>query len=150
MSQTKLKQTLYDQDLNAWFSDTLIKLRTGQLHAIDIEHLIEEIEGLAGRDKRELESRLDVLLSHLLKRIYVKSQNDFRGWELTIREQRKELKLLLEQSPSLESYLAQKFFETWKAALLEVREDYPKSQFPDQWEFTQDIEALLNQSFWLD
>jgi hypothetical protein len=57
--------------------------------------LIEEIEGLAGRDKRELESRLEVLLSHLLKRIYVKSENDIGGWELTIREQRNQLKKIL-------------------------------------------------------
>lgn len=148
MIQTQSQRTLYEQDLNAWFDDTLTKLRAGQLHAIDVAYLIEEIEGLAGRDKRELTSRLRVLLAHLLKRIYINSKDNNRGWELTIREQRRELQLLLQQSPSLKNYLIENFYEVWKTALSDAREDYPKSQFPDQWEFARDVEALLNQIFW--
>jgi hypothetical protein len=63
--------------------------------------LIEEIEGLAGRDRRELKNLIRVLLAHLLKRIYVKSPDNYRGWEIMIREQRQQLRDLLEQSPGL-------------------------------------------------
>ena len=78
---------LYEQDLNLWLLTTIKQLQQGDLNRLDIEHLIEELEGLAGRDRRELESRLEVLLSHLLKRLFVPSPNDYRGWELTIKEQ---------------------------------------------------------------
>jgi hypothetical protein len=148
MTQVQTKQTLYDLDLNAWFEDTLNHLRSGNIQAIDIENLIEEIEGLTKRDKRELSSRLRVLLSHLLKRIYINSSDNNRGWELTIREQRRELELLLQQSPSLINYLTENFSAAWNIALSEVKEDYPQAQFPDRWEYPQDIEVLLNQTFW--
>ena len=89
MVKTTNPQKLYEQDLVAWCDDTVAKLKAGNFEAIDLDSLIEEIEGLAGRDRRELESRVEVLLYHLLKRLYVRSPNDYRGWELTIREQRR-------------------------------------------------------------
>ena len=109
---------------------------------------ISLIESLAKRDRRELESRLDVLLNHLLKRCYIPTPENYRGWELTIREQRKELQRLLKQSPSLRSYLSEIFDEVWKVALAEVREDYPEINFPDHWKFRGDTEAILSEEFW--
>lgn len=89
----------------AWCEETVAKLKARQLDALDIDSLIEEIEGLANRDRKELESRLRILLAHLFKRLYVISANDYRGWENTIDEQRSELELLLKHSPSLRNYL---------------------------------------------
>lgn len=42
-------------------------LKEGQLQALDITHLIEEIETMGRSEKRGLQSRLMVLLVHLLK-----------------------------------------------------------------------------------
>jgi hypothetical protein len=42
--------TLYQQDLVAWYDDTVAKLKAGNFAALDVDALIEEIEGLAGRD----------------------------------------------------------------------------------------------------
>lgn len=142
------QKSLYEQDLVAWLDDTVVKLKNGQFDDIDIDCLIEEIQGLSGRDKRELESRLEVLLTHLLKRIYVESTNDYRGWEVTIREQRKQIKRMLKQSPSLKNYLQENFSPVWESALLEVREDYPTTTFPEKWQFSDEIEVLLSESFW--
>ncbi len=64
MAETINQRKLYEQDFVAWCDDTVAKLKAGHLSDIDIEGLIEEIEGLAGRDRRELESRLEVLLYH--------------------------------------------------------------------------------------
>ena len=72
---------------------------------IDVDDLIEEIEDLRRSYRDELESRLDVLLSHIFKRLYVPLANDYNGWERTIREQRKQIRRRLEQSPSLKNYL---------------------------------------------
>jgi hypothetical protein len=139
---------LYERDFVAWCEDTITKLKARKFDTLDLDNLIEEIEGLAKRDRRELESRLDVLLNHLLKRCYIPMPENYRGWELTIREQRKELQRLLKQSPSLQSYLSEIFDEVWKVALAEVQEDYPEINFPDHWEFTSDSEAILTEEFW--
>ncbi|MBW4613180.1 MAG: DUF29 domain-containing protein [Desmonostoc vinosum HA7617-LM4] len=148
MTQTQSQKTLYKQDLVAWFDDTVAKLKERRFDEIDIDSLVEEIEGLAGRDKRELESRLEVLLCHVLKRIYVESPNDYRGWELTIREQRRRIQRLLKQSPSLRNHLNQNFSEIWQNALSDTREDYPQSQFPDAWMFSTEIDDLLSEKYW--
>ncbi|NCJ08125.1 DUF29 family protein [Synechococcales cyanobacterium C] len=138
---------LYEQDLALWFANTITQLKTGDFEQIDIKHLVEEIEGLAGRDRRELQNRLKVLLAHLLKRIYVDSSYDFRGWENTIREQRDELLVLLEQSPSLKSYFSEVFDNAWQRALTDVRANYPEVIFPDKWHFDRDVETILTGEF---
>ncbi|WP_019501861.1 DUF29 family protein [Pseudanabaena sp. PCC 6802] len=56
-----LQKIGYETDLNLWLEETSAQLKRGDLQNIDIEHLVDELEGLAGRDKRELKSRLIVL-----------------------------------------------------------------------------------------
>lgn len=46
-------RNLYEQDLMAWYEDTIAKLKTRNFNEINIDKLIEEIEGLAGRDRRD-------------------------------------------------------------------------------------------------
>lgn len=148
MTPAQTQKTLYEEDFVAWLDETATKLRQKQFDEIDIDSLIAEIEGLANRDRRELETRLEVLLAHLLKRLYVDSLNDYRGWELTIREQRQQLQKLLKQSPSLRNYLIQVFPDAWASARSDLREDYPKTQFPDEWQYSTEIDVLLNDKFW--
>lgn len=149
MTQTvNQSKELYERDFIAWCEDTIIKLKARKFDTLDLDNLIEEIESLAKRDRRELESRLDVLLNHLLKRCYIPTPENYRGWELTIREQRKELQRLLRQSPSLRSYLSEIFDEVWKVSLAEVQEDYPEINLPDHWKFSCDTEAILTEEFW--
>jgi hypothetical protein len=113
MAHPVTQAQLYEQDFALWIDDTVAKLKAYQFDQIDLGNLIEEVESLGRRDKRELESRLIVLLSHLLKRCYVPSPENFRGWELTIRDQRMELKGLLKQSPSLANYLFTEFDQVY-------------------------------------
>ena len=150
MTQTVTKQILYDTDLNLWLETVISQLRSGDLQNVDIENLIEELEGLAGRDRRELKNRLTVLVEHLLKRCYVDMPNEFRGWEKTIRQQRSELKELLSQSPSLKRYFDQRFDDAFTDALIEVRDEYESKgyQFPNTWQFNHDLVSILNQECW--
>ena len=62
---------------------------------LDLENLSEYLQDMARRDKREVFSRLTVLLTHLLK---WEHQVDRRSnsWEATILHQRRELQDLLE------------------------------------------------------
>jgi Domain of unknown function DUF29 len=148
MAQIMSQSKLYQRDFVAWCDDTIAKLKAGCFDEIDLESLVEEIEGLAGRDKRELESCLEVLLSHLLKRVYVQSPDDYRGWEITIREQRRQLEKLLKQSPSLRNYWVEVFPECWENALSDTREDYPQVEFPNEWNLSTDVDFLLKEKVW--
>jgi hypothetical protein len=148
MTQTINKLSLYDRDQYLWLEEAIAKLRVQDFQGLDVIHLIEELEILAGRDRAEIESRLGVLLAHLLKRLYVKSEYDYRGWEITIREQRRHLRIALQQSPSLKRFFVEAFDRAWLDALIEVREDYAQVSFPDRWQFSQDIDILLTQKFW--
>jgi len=148
MTQTNIKPLLYDRDSYLWLEATIASLRIGDFQGVDLLHLIEELEIVAGRDRVEIESRMGVLLAHLLKRLYVNSTYDFRGWEITIREQRRHLRISLQQSPSLKRFFVEAFDRAWQDALIEVREDYPQVVFPDQWQFSRDIDVLLTVKFW--
>jgi hypothetical protein len=148
MTQVITPKNLYETDYLLWAEETVAKLRARDFEHLDLENLIEEIEGLASRDRRELKSRLRTLLEHLLKRLYVNMPQEFNGWQRTIREQRSQIEDMLEQSPSLKSIWAQAFDATWRSALKNVREDYPQTQFPDTWQFERDIDTFLNASFW--
>ncbi|MFO0308760.1 MAG: DUF29 domain-containing protein [Pseudanabaena sp.] len=148
MTQAITKLSLYDRDQHLWLEEAIAKLRVKDFQSLDLVHLIEELEIVAGRDRAEIESRLGVLLAHLLKRLYVQSEYDYRGWEVTIREQRRHLKIALQQSPSLKRFFVEAFDRAWQDALIEVREDYPQVAFPDRWQFSQDVEILLTQRFW--
>ena len=142
------KTSLYDRDLNLWLEEVIAQLKCGDFHNLDIENLVEELEGLAGRDKRELKSRLRTLLEHLLKRLYVNMPDCFNGWENTIREQRSQLEDILEQSPSLKAMWAETFDNAWRSALKNTRQEYRNFKFPDLWQFSRNIDAMLNIDFW--
>lgn len=90
----------YDRDFHAWTQRTAELLRAGRFEEADIEHVAEEIEDMGRREVRELNSRVQILLAHLLK---WQTQSDQRSpsWRSTITVQRLELEALLTQSPSL-------------------------------------------------
>jgi hypothetical protein len=94
--------TLYDDDFFAWTKDQAALLRTGDLSLVDALNLAEEIESMGKNLRRELRSRLIVLLAHLLK---WRHQPGFRSrsWSATAREQRRQIRELLAESPSLRS-----------------------------------------------
>jgi hypothetical protein len=151
MLQTSISvstENLYDRDFQLWLVDTAAKLRSGDFGHLDMAHLIEEIEALGKRDQRELQSRLIVLFAHLLKRCYIDSQDDFRGWELTICEQRDELELLLADSPSLRNIWETCFQTCWDKALQQVKTGYPNVKLPIGCLFSSEITIMLSEKFW--
>jgi Domain of unknown function DUF29 len=98
-----VKSPLYDRDFFAWSRQQAELLRAGKLAQADIEHIAAEIDSMGRTEKRELISRLSVLLLHLLKWRY---QPDKRGpsREASIRVQRK-LADHLDDNPSLKPLL---------------------------------------------
>ena len=58
MTKTSDLYYLYDVDNEKWLVETLKILKEKRLENLDIEHLIEELEGLGRRDKLTVESFL--------------------------------------------------------------------------------------------
>jgi hypothetical protein len=73
----------YETDFYGWTQQQAHLLKTGCLSSLDVANLIEEIETMGRSEKRELDSRLMVLLVHLLKWKYQPKRRG-RSWELTI------------------------------------------------------------------
>ena len=108
----------YEKDFYAWTVEQTRLLRSGELSALDIENIAEEIESMGRRDRREIKSRLIVLLCHLLK-WRMQPQMRSPSWSATIREQRRKIDELLGESPSLRPTLP----EIPPPAYAEARED---------------------------
>lgn len=87
--------SLYEQDETAWLEQTAGLVAQGRFAEIDHHHLSEYLADMARRDKREVLSRLVVLLAHLLKWEHQPQQRT-QSWEATILHQRQELQDLLE------------------------------------------------------
>jgi len=140
--------SLYEQDILLWVEDTVNKLKNHDFKNLDIDNLIEEVESLGISQKKELISRLMVLLEHLLKRLYVDISYDYNGWERTIRNQRNALEILLRDAPSLKTKWDDSFIVAWEIALKTVRKEYRQVSFPDRWLYSQSVETILNEDFW--
>jgi hypothetical protein len=66
MTQTIARKSLYESDYLLWTQETIAKLRAKDFDRVDFDSLIEEIEDLGRSYRDELESRLVVLISHIL------------------------------------------------------------------------------------
>lgn len=148
MTQTVNQLSLYDRDFNLWLEETASRLKAGDFGNLDINNLLEEIEGLGRAEKNKVRGFLDVLLIHLLKRCYVVMPECYRGWENEIDEYRRQLEILLDASHSLRPYLESIFDNSFKYALRRVRKDYSNIKFPSTWQFSSDIDAILTEEFW--
>jgi hypothetical protein len=131
---------LYDSDFYAWSNQQAALLRSGDFARADIAHIAEEIETLGRSEKRELESRLTVLLMHLLK---CRSQPDRRGrsWQLSIDNARHAIERHLRENPSLKAKLREILADAYDIARREaaVEADVPLRAFPPEnpWTFGQ-------------
>ena len=67
MAPQRTNTASYEGDFYAWANEQAGLLRAGRLAEADIAHIAGEIETMGKSEKRELISRLTVLLQHLLK-----------------------------------------------------------------------------------
>lgn len=114
----------YEEDFYGWLTVNIGLLKQKKVNEMDIEHLIEELEDMGNNKRHALISRLGQLIFHLLKWQY---QPDFRGrsWEASIQEQRRKVKKLLLENPSLKSELERFIIEAYEDALLLIKKETP-------------------------
>lgn len=139
--------TLYDIDFYAWAKEQASLLRAGRLTEVDIENIAEEIESIGRRERRELISRLSVVLRHLLKWVY---QPDFRSnsWRSSIEEQRFRLDRHLRENPSLKSQLLEAIEDAYHLARIQAGREtgFDRKTFPETCPFT--FDQAMNPDFW--
>jgi hypothetical protein len=146
---------LYEQDVHAWAQTQVQLLRQGQWDALDIDHLILELEDMGKSHQRELASRLIILIAHLLKWEFQRARlaeqwREFEGksWRNTIIEQRLQLALLLNQAPSLKSTLAQTLIDVYPTArqLASKETDMSLETFPETCPYA--LAQVLDEAFY--
>ena len=137
---------LYETDFLSWIEDQVNLLKTQQWQQLDTLNLIEEIEALGRKERQELRNRLGILLGHLLKWQFQPDKRTNSGLG-TIREQRVQIKFLLQDSPSLKSYLNQVLPDAYELGLaLAIRETKIGEQiFPEVCPYT--LEQTLDPQF---
>ena len=99
-----MNEIKYDVDFYGWTQEQARLLREGRFAELDVVNLVEEVESLGRGEKRELVSRLRVLLLHLLKWQF---QPNLQGvsWRLTIENQRADSREHIAENPSLKPQL---------------------------------------------
>lgn len=137
----------YKEDFYAWLLKNAALLQAKNFVEIDNENVAEELVGMAKSEKRQLVNRFAVLLAHLLKWQFQPNRRS-KSWERTIKEQRKRIQLLLEESPSLKHELAEKISDAYEIAILTAANGtgLDESAFPDSCEYR--FEDILASQFY--
>lgn len=147
--QTQLDRVLYQQDFYLWIQTTTQLLKECRWENIDWENLIEEIESMGRSEKKELKNRLIVTIEHLLKLMYWQAEKAYniRGWRNIIVEQRRQILLSIEDSPSLKSLLKESFLNCYHIAREDTLRKYQLSSdiFPLEPPFT--LEETLDPNY---
>jgi hypothetical protein len=143
------KHPKHDEDFYGWAMAQATLLRQGRFNQLDIKNLIEELECMGASEKRELINRLSLIITHLLK---WQLQPNMRGhsWKYTIREQRDQAKIHLEDNPSLKHKINEIILKAYKLSISKaVRETgLDEKYFPTECPYT--FDQLLNEEFFPD
>jgi hypothetical protein len=129
---------LYEADETAWLEAMVELLRQGAYGDLDYAHLAEYLSDMANRDRREVKSRLIVLIAHVLKWVH-QPQRRAKSWSRTIVVQSQELSDAMGQGilrDHAEAVLADAYQKAVKRAATET--ELPVERFPAQCPYTLD------------
>lgn len=138
--------TDYESDFAAWVERQVGLLRAQKFSELDLGNLLEELDSMGSNLHHELRSRLIVLLAHLLKCKY-QPQRKCKSWFSTLSEQRDQIALRLERSPSLRPLLNNYINAAYRSAVYRasIETGIPESAFPRTPPFSQ--EEILDLRF---
>lgn len=136
----------YEEDFALWSAEQAALIRAGKFERVDLENVAEEIESLGTSDRHQIATRLEVLLTHLLK-WERQPEHRSRSWSSTIRSQREAILDLLEESPSLKPYPATQIAKRYPRARDKTAEETTifLNNFPETCPYT--IEQVLDPDF---
>jgi hypothetical protein len=135
----------YHEDLYQWTVEQSAALKRRAGNELDWDNVAEEIEALGRSERKELGSRLEILLIHLLKLAY-QPEAVSPSWRGSIREARNRIEDVLEESPSLRSYAAGRLPRAYGRARIEALEQTGLTRLPEACPWA--IEDVLSKDFW--
>lgn len=147
MNRIDLKTlTSIDDDFALWATEQAALIRAHRFERLDVENVAEELESLGRGDKYQIDSRMEVLLAHLLKWEFQPGQRS-SSWKATLFEQRYRIGRLLKESPSLRGRPGETLGGSYVIGRFEaIRETgLPETVFPETCPYT--IEQILDPDF---
>ncbi|MBW4540491.1 MAG: DUF29 domain-containing protein [Myxacorys chilensis ATA2-1-KO14] len=140
------QSNLYNADYISWIETTVKKLKHQDYASVDWENVIEEMEGMARRERQHLRSNLIVLLLHLLKWHYQPSKRS-GSWKGSIVEHRQRIEDILEDSPSLTAYPSEVLEKCYRKAVAQAAAEtgLPPETFPQGCSYS--ISEVLDTNF---
>jgi sugar-specific transcriptional regulator TrmB len=138
--------TLYEQDYYLWLGKTVQLLKEGNYSAIDIENLIEEIDDIRKNEQETIQRSLRTIFMYLLKLKY-QPQNPIDHCRSSLVKYRKKIQDILDDSPSLKTYMAEIFEESYQDGreLAKAETGLKIETFPVVCPFT--LEETLNRKY---
>ena len=123
----------YEKDFFKWTKSQARLLKNQEFSKLDIVNLIEEIESLGRSEKRALQSYLEVLLMHMLKKKYQKKA-DTRSWDLSIKSSNHKVQQVLSDNPTLKSKLKDIVTDAYYSARLSAAAEtgLDEKKFPEE------------------
>jgi hypothetical protein len=144
-----MRNSLYERDFYAWANEQASLLRARRLAEADLENIAEEIESMGRSEKRELVSRLKVLLTHLLKWQF-QPMLQSKSWRNTIAVQRDDLADHLADNPSLKDKVPESLTSAYRKAILAAATEtgLDTANLPAVCPWT--YEQIMDDTFWPD
>jgi hypothetical protein len=137
----------YEKDVYGWATHTAELLRNKKMSEVDFDNIIEEMEALGRSEKYQLINRLSLLMAHLLKWQY-QPEKRTRSWELTVKEQRKQIKIHFSDNPSLKGKLSEILENAYFIARLKAEKEtsIDEKSFPEECPYS--FEELTSDEFY--
>ena len=144
--------SLYETDFVKWAEEQATLLTKRRFDLLDLEHLIEEVDDLAGRHRDALESYFRLILIHLLKVAYTQGSRDpERVWKRSVENARDEIQFLFEDYPSLRNHAERLSARAYKKAVVKAhkeRRDDGDEHEPLPEDCPWILDELLDHEFW--
>jgi phenylpyruvate tautomerase PptA (4-oxalocrotonate tautomerase family) len=139
-------RTRYADDVYTWVQEQVALLRAGQVDALDLDNIAEELSDVGSEQYDKLESAIEVLLAHMLKWDHQPERRS-RSWSLTIAEQRVRIDKQLRRNPGLKSRIVEAITDGYRLGRLRAAREMKRSPntFPEECPYTWD--DILNRPF---
>src|SRR5919106_4845387 len=105
---------LCDEDFYVWAERQAELLRARRFDDLDLENLIEEVEGLADVKRSAVLNNARLAIEHLLKLQHSPATDPRNGWRASVREHRRRLQIDL--TPRLRQILADELLDLFVMA----------------------------------
>jgi hypothetical protein len=131
VAPTDAQRKLYEADEHEWIAQQIATLRSGRLHEIDRDNLVEFLNEMTIRDRRELRRRFSVLIRHLLK-ARMQPAKMSRSWATTIVDQQDEIRGIFRDTPSIAQHAEALFADAYPSAVRKASAEtgIPVARFP--------------------